>query len=54
MDCQNNPHICQTAGIRAYPTVKFYPFQGEKKVNNWAGYCWSGVSHAGRYRYFFV
>lgn len=31
MDCQNNPHICQTAGIRAYPTVKFYPFQGEKK-----------------------
>ncbi|XP_072117836.1 dnaJ homolog subfamily C member 10 [Mobula birostris] len=31
LDCQNNPHTCQTAGIRAYPTVKFYPFQGEKK-----------------------
>ncbi|XP_078408050.1 dnaJ homolog subfamily C member 10 isoform X2 [Cetorhinus maximus] len=33
MDCQNNPHTCQTAGIRAYPTVKFYPFQGKKKKN---------------------
>ncbi|XP_067843783.1 dnaJ homolog subfamily C member 10 isoform X2 [Heptranchias perlo] len=33
MDCQSNPHTCQTAGIRAYPTVKFYPFQGEKKKN---------------------
>ncbi|XP_048390279.1 dnaJ homolog subfamily C member 10 isoform X3 [Stegostoma tigrinum] len=33
VDCQSNPLTCQTAGIRAYPTVKFYPFQGEKKKN---------------------
>uniref|UniRef100_A0A4W3JP26 DnaJ homolog subfamily C member 10 n=1 Tax=Callorhinchus milii TaxID=7868 RepID=A0A4W3JP26_CALMI len=33
VDCQSYPQTCQTAGIRAYPTVKFYPFQGEKKKN---------------------
>ncbi|XP_029461795.1 dnaJ homolog subfamily C member 10 isoform X2 [Rhinatrema bivittatum] len=31
VDCQAYGHTCQTAGIRAYPTVKFYPFLGEKK-----------------------
>uniref|UniRef100_A0A8D0HRS0 DnaJ homolog subfamily C member 10 n=1 Tax=Sphenodon punctatus TaxID=8508 RepID=A0A8D0HRS0_SPHPU len=31
VDCQTYSHTCQTAGIRAYPTVKFYPYQGTKK-----------------------
>ncbi|KAJ7345566.1 hypothetical protein JRQ81_001516 [Phrynocephalus forsythii] len=31
VDCQAYPHTCQSAGIRAYPTVKFYPYQGTKK-----------------------
>ncbi|XP_020663430.3 dnaJ homolog subfamily C member 10 isoform X1 [Pogona vitticeps] len=31
IDCQAYPHTCQSAGIRAYPTVKFYPHQGAKK-----------------------
>ncbi|XP_043931188.1 dnaJ homolog subfamily C member 10 isoform X2 [Protopterus annectens] len=33
VDCQSYPYTCQTAGIRAYPTVKFYPFLGGKKKN---------------------
>lgn len=24
VNCDNNYHICQSAGVRAYPTVKFY------------------------------
>ncbi|KAG8124850.1 hypothetical protein E2320_020123 [Naja naja] len=31
VDCQAYAHTCQSAGIRAYPTVKFYPYQGTKK-----------------------
>uniref|UniRef100_A0A8C3U223 DnaJ homolog subfamily C member 10 n=1 Tax=Catharus ustulatus TaxID=91951 RepID=A0A8C3U223_CATUS len=31
VDCQAYGHTCQTADIRAYPTVKFYPYQGTKK-----------------------
>ncbi|XP_027721736.1 dnaJ homolog subfamily C member 10 [Vombatus ursinus] len=31
VDCQAHAYTCQTAGIRAYPTVKFYPYQGNKK-----------------------
>ncbi|KAH0621561.1 hypothetical protein JD844_022979 [Phrynosoma platyrhinos] len=31
VDCQAHAHICQSAGIRAYPTVKFYPYHGTKK-----------------------
>ncbi|NWR72393.1 DJC10 protein, partial [Centropus unirufus] len=31
VDCQAYSQTCQTADIRAYPTVKFYPFQGAKK-----------------------
>uniref|UniRef100_U3FX44 DnaJ homolog subfamily C member 10 n=1 Tax=Micrurus fulvius TaxID=8637 RepID=U3FX44_MICFL len=31
VDCQAHAHTCQSAGIRAYPTVKFYPYQGTKK-----------------------
>uniref|UniRef100_A0A8C3Y087 DnaJ homolog subfamily C member 10 n=1 Tax=Catharus ustulatus TaxID=91951 RepID=A0A8C3Y087_CATUS len=30
VDCQAYGHTCQTADIRAYPTVKFYPYQGTK------------------------
>ncbi|XP_075465010.1 dnaJ homolog subfamily C member 10 [Ascaphus truei] len=33
VDCQAYGHLCQTAAIRAYPTVKFYPYQGLKKKN---------------------
>uniref|UniRef100_A0A8C4YT24 Thioredoxin domain-containing protein n=2 Tax=Gopherus TaxID=38771 RepID=A0A8C4YT24_9SAUR len=32
VDCQAYAHTCQTAGIRAYPTVKFYLYQ-RAKVN---------------------
>uniref|UniRef100_A0A5F8G5E1 DnaJ homolog subfamily C member 10 n=1 Tax=Monodelphis domestica TaxID=13616 RepID=A0A5F8G5E1_MONDO len=31
VDCQAHAYTCQNAGIRAYPTVKFYPYQGNKK-----------------------
>ncbi|XP_072730833.1 dnaJ homolog subfamily C member 10 isoform X2 [Ciconia boyciana] len=31
VDCQMYAQTCQTADIRAYPTVKFYPYQGIKK-----------------------
>ncbi|NXV72388.1 DJC10 protein, partial [Atlantisia rogersi] len=31
VDCQMYSQTCQTADIRAYPTVKFYPYQGAKK-----------------------
>uniref|UniRef100_A0A670HWW3 DnaJ homolog subfamily C member 10 n=1 Tax=Podarcis muralis TaxID=64176 RepID=A0A670HWW3_PODMU len=31
VDCQAYAQTCQSAGIRAYPTVKFYPYQGAKK-----------------------
>ncbi|XP_038607283.1 dnaJ homolog subfamily C member 10 [Tachyglossus aculeatus] len=31
VDCQAHGNTCQNAGVRAYPTVKFYPYQGEKK-----------------------
>lgn len=27
VDCQAYAQICQKAGIRAYPTVKFYPYE---------------------------
>ncbi|XP_069841290.1 dnaJ homolog subfamily C member 10 [Dendropsophus ebraccatus] len=33
IDCQAHGHICQSAGIRAYPTVKLYPYTGSKKKN---------------------
>ncbi|XP_018415010.1 PREDICTED: dnaJ homolog subfamily C member 10 [Nanorana parkeri] len=33
VDCQEYGYICQKAGIRAYPTVKFYPYVGSKKKN---------------------
>ncbi|XP_040296016.1 dnaJ homolog subfamily C member 10 [Bufo bufo] len=33
VDCQAYGQICQSAGIRAYPTVKFYPHMGSKKKN---------------------
>ncbi|XP_015214526.2 dnaJ homolog subfamily C member 10 [Lepisosteus oculatus] len=33
VDCQAYGQTCQSAGIRAYPTVKFYPFLGKKKRN---------------------
>ncbi|KAG8559427.1 hypothetical protein GDO81_017335 [Engystomops pustulosus] len=33
VDCQAYGQICESAGIRAYPTVKFYPYLGSKKKN---------------------
>jgi hypothetical protein len=30
VDCQAYAQICQEAGIRAYPTVKFYQYDGTK------------------------
>ncbi|XP_073927328.1 dnaJ homolog subfamily C member 10 isoform X3 [Castor canadensis] len=34
VDCQAYAQICQEAGIRAYPTVKFYQYDGTKR-NIW-------------------
>ncbi|KAF6113484.1 DnaJ heat shock protein family (Hsp40) member C10 [Phyllostomus discolor] len=34
VDCQAYAQICQKAGIRAYPTVKFYPYETAKR-NIW-------------------
>lgn len=30
VDCQANAQTCQKAGIRAYPTVKFFPYERSK------------------------
>lgn len=30
VDCQAYAQTCQKAGIRAYPTVKFYPYERAK------------------------
>lgn len=34
VDCQAHAQTCQKAGIRAYPSVRFYPYEGRKK-NIW-------------------
>lgn len=34
IDCQAHSQTCQNAGIRAYPTVRFYPYERTKK-NIW-------------------
>nr|XP_036856130.1 dnaJ homolog subfamily C member 10 [Manis javanica] len=34
VDCQAHAQTCQKAGIRAYPTVKFYPYERAKR-NTW-------------------
>ncbi|XP_068101515.1 dnaJ homolog subfamily C member 10 [Hyperolius riggenbachi] len=31
VDCQEHGYTCQKAGIRAYPTVKLFPYTGSKK-----------------------
>lgn len=31
VDCQAHYQLCQSAGIKAYPTVRFYPYQRTKK-----------------------
>ncbi|XP_036277335.1 dnaJ homolog subfamily C member 10 isoform X3 [Pipistrellus kuhlii] len=31
VDCQANAQTCQKAGIRAYPTVKFFPYERAKR-----------------------
>ncbi|KAM4024477.1 dnaJ homolog subfamily C member 10 [Anomaloglossus baeobatrachus] len=33
VDCQAYGQICQSAGIRAYPTVKLFPYMGSKQKN---------------------
>ncbi|XP_073502888.1 dnaJ homolog subfamily C member 10 [Phyllobates terribilis] len=33
VDCQAYEQICQSADIRAYPTVKFFPYVGSKQKN---------------------
>ncbi|XP_077128695.1 dnaJ homolog subfamily C member 10 [Ranitomeya variabilis] len=33
VDCQAYEQICQSADIRAYPTVKFFPYMGSKQKN---------------------
>lgn len=33
VDCEQFGYICQRAGIRAYPTVKLYPYDGSKRRN---------------------
>ncbi|XP_030642047.1 dnaJ homolog subfamily C member 10 isoform X2 [Chanos chanos] len=36
VDCQAHYQTCQSAGIRAYPTVRFYPYLGTKR-RDWGG-----------------
>ncbi|CAN9498536.1 unnamed protein product [Ophioblennius macclurei] len=31
VDCQAHHQTCQSAGITAYPTVRFYPYQGKRR-----------------------
>ena len=32
VDCQAHYQTCQSAGITAYPTVRFYPYLGTPRV----------------------
>lgn len=32
LDCQAHQQTCKSAGITAYPTVKFYPYLGTRRV----------------------
>uniref|UniRef100_A0A674NY36 DnaJ homolog subfamily C member 10 n=1 Tax=Takifugu rubripes TaxID=31033 RepID=A0A674NY36_TAKRU len=32
IDCQAHQHTCQSAGISSYPTVRFYPYLGTRRV----------------------
>ena len=32
LDCQAHHKTCQSAGITAYPTVRFYPHLGTRRV----------------------
>uniref|UniRef100_A0A8C9TUT0 DnaJ homolog subfamily C member 10 n=1 Tax=Scleropages formosus TaxID=113540 RepID=A0A8C9TUT0_SCLFO len=36
LDCQAHGETCQSVGIRAYPTVRFYPYLGSNKVRGGA------------------
>uniref|UniRef100_A0A8C9SQA8 DnaJ homolog subfamily C member 10 n=1 Tax=Scleropages formosus TaxID=113540 RepID=A0A8C9SQA8_SCLFO len=39
LDCQAHGETCQSVGIRAYPTVRFYPYLGSNKVRG----CGAGI-----------
>uniref|UniRef100_A0A672Z3T1 DnaJ homolog subfamily C member 10 n=1 Tax=Sphaeramia orbicularis TaxID=375764 RepID=A0A672Z3T1_9TELE len=34
VDCQAHYQTCQSAGITAYPTIRFYPYLGTRRVRN--------------------
>ncbi|MEQ2186938.1 hypothetical protein GOODEAATRI_033958 [Goodea atripinnis] len=34
VDCQAHYQMCQSAGITAYPTVRFYPYRGTKRYEH--------------------
>ncbi|AWP13690.1 putative dnaJ -like subfamily C member 10 [Scophthalmus maximus] len=34
VDCQTHHQTCQSAGITAYPTVRFYPYQGTRRFEH--------------------
>ncbi|KAG7466845.1 hypothetical protein MATL_G00146620 [Megalops atlanticus] len=38
VDCQAHTQTCQNAGIRAYPTVRFYPYLGTKRLEQGGEY----------------
>lgn len=38
VDCQAHYQTCQSAGISAYPTVRFYPYQGTSRSANGGEY----------------
>lgn len=33
VDCQAHHDMCQRAGVRSYPTVRFYPYLGTTRVS---------------------
>lgn len=38
VDCQAHYQLCQSAGINAYPTVRFYPYQGTHRSTHGGEY----------------
>uniref|UniRef100_A0A3B3QET8 Thioredoxin domain-containing protein n=1 Tax=Paramormyrops kingsleyae TaxID=1676925 RepID=A0A3B3QET8_9TELE len=34
LDCQAHAQVCERAGIKAYPTIRFYPYSGSAVVRN--------------------
>lgn len=46
VDCQAHYDMCQRAGVKSYPTVRFYPYLGTTRVSvSLTAYLWLALAH---------